>query len=110
MECHEFKKYMPDFAFNRLEYEKAAKCLNHVKHCASCKDELEIYLIVEKGIRDDSAVDGPFILKDVMNSCFENNQNRISRGRRLHATAIMMRLIVYLVTFVLMLGLLYYLV
>lgn len=110
MDCNEFRKYMPDFALNRLEYEKAAKCLHHVKNCSSCKDEFEIFLIVEKGIRDDSADVKPFILKDVMADCFNSNEQRIIAGRRKHFLSLVFGTMMYLITFAFLMGFLFYLI
>ena len=57
MECQEFRKSIPEFASMSLKYDQMARCLEHVEGCASCRDELEIYFIVERGIKDNEAFD-----------------------------------------------------
>lgn len=100
MECQEFRKSIPEFVNMGLRYDKMAECLSHVKNCPSCRDELEIYFIVERGIKDNEAFDGPFVLKDIVNECFDKAQHRITRGRRLRRIAQAFKVFVYLVLFI----------
>ena len=91
---------VPEFVNMRLRYDKMAECLSHVKSCPSCRDELEIYFIVERGIKDNEAFDGPFVLKDIVNECFARAQHRIIRGRRHKRIIEAFKFFIYLVIFI----------
>ena len=100
MECQEVRKAIPEFVNMRLRYDKMAECLSHVKSCPSCRDELEIYFIVERGIKDNEAFDGPFVLKDIVNECFAKAQHRITRERRHKRIIEVFKFFIYLVIFI----------
>ena len=92
MECQEFRKSIPEFVDMSLRYDKMAQCLSHVKGCPSCRDELEIYFIVEQGIKDNKAFDGPFVLKNIVDECFAKAQHKINVG--------LIKILIYIVLFV----------
>lgn len=99
MECQEFRKCMPGFVSQSLKYKKTAECLEHVKGCEACRDELEIYFIVELGIKDDAVLDGPFVLCDIVDECFNKAQKIITKGRRRQRSFEIIRIIFYLAVF-----------
>ena len=99
MECQEFRKSIPEFVNMRLRYDKMAECLSHVKSCPSCRDELEIYFIVERGIKDNEAFDGPFVLKNIVSECFDKAQQRINRGRRMKRLKELLKILIYIILF-----------
>lgn len=99
MECQEFRKCIPEFVSQSLKYKKTAECLEHVKGCGACRDELEIYFIVELGIKDDAVLDGPFVLRDIVNECFSKSQRIIAKGKRRLRTIQIIRVILYLAVF-----------
>ena len=109
MECQEFRKSIPEFVNMSLKYDKMAECLSHVKGCPSCRDELEIYFIVERGIKDNEAFDGPFVLKNIVDECFARAQHKINVGRRYRRIAEFIRVFIYLVLFVAVIALVTYL-
>lgn len=109
MECQEFRKSIPEFASMSLKYDKMARCLEHVKGCPSCMDELEIYFIVERGIKDNEAFDGPFVLKEIVNECFDKAQQTINRGRRMKHMAELLKIFIYIVVFLMVVILVTYL-
>lgn len=109
MECQEFRKSIPEFVDMSLRYDKMAQCLSHVKGCPSCRDELEIYFIVERGIKDNEAFDGPFVLKNIVNECFAKAQHKINIGRRHRRMAEIIRIFIYIVLFVAVIALVTYL-
>ena len=92
-----------------LRYDKMAQCLSHVKGCPSCRDELEIYFIVERGIKDNEAFDGPFVLKNIVNECFAKAQHKINIGRRHRRMAEIIRIFIYIVLLVAVIALVTYL-
>ncbi len=109
MECQEFRKSIPEFVDMSLRYDRMAQCLSHVKGCPSCRDELEIYFIVERGIKDNAAFDGPFVLRNIVNECFAKAQHKINIGRRHRRIAEMLRIFIYIVLLVAVIALVTYL-
>lgn len=81
MDCSDFKKCIAAFAKQELKPKQAAECLKHVQECSSCMDELEIYFIVEH-VKEETAYDGPFVIKDIVNNCLSSVQNRIKKAKR----------------------------
>ncbi len=59
MTCREAERLVLPFIHYELDDETAAQFLEHVEHCADCREELEIYYTVEEGIRqlDDENTD-----------------------------------------------------
>lgn len=92
-----------------LRYDRMVQCLSHVKGCPSCRDELEIYFIVERGIKDNEAFDGPFVLKNIVNECFAKAQHKINIGRRHRRMAELLRIFIYIVLLVAVIALVTYL-
>lgn len=95
MECSEFRKLIPEFTAARLKYRQAAECLHHVQNCPACMDELEIYYIVEQGIKEETAITGPFILKDIIKDCIERVQRGIVMDRRRTYAFLALRVLIY---------------
>lgn len=53
MNCTKFLESMDDFIFDKIEYsEDLEDFLNHLKSCKSCKEELELYYIIRRGLGD----------------------------------------------------------
>lgn len=82
MECSEFKKKLADFAAGDLSLNDNEECLDHIKHCKECLDELEIYCIVEYGIKNNINT-GPFVLEDYLRAINERVNEKIVRSRRI---------------------------
>ena len=99
MECQEFRKSIPEFASMSLKYDQMARCLEHVEGCASCRDEPEIYFILERGIKDNEAFDGPFVLKNIVNECFDKARQTINRGRRMKRLKELLKIFIYIILF-----------
>lgn len=108
MECKEFRKSIPEFVAMSLDYDGMARCLSHVKACPACRDELEIYFIVERGIKDNEVFDGPFVLKNIVDECFARAQRKINMGRRRRRLSEIFRIIIYIVLFVAVIALVTY--
>lgn len=51
MTCREAERLVIPFIRYELDDETAARFLEHIDHCADCREELEIYYTVEEGIR-----------------------------------------------------------
>ena len=100
MECKEFRKCIPGFASQSLKYKKMAECLEHVRGCEACRDELEIYYIVELGIKDDAVLDGPFVLNDIVNECFGKAEKIIAKGKRRLRAIHIARIVMYIAVFI----------
>ena len=100
MDCSDFKKCIAAFAKQELKPKQAAECLKHVEECPSCKDELEIHFIVEYGIKQEAAFEGPFVIKDIVNDCLSKVRCDIKRAKRrtsmLRAVKLLVNLLIIL--------------
>ncbi len=101
MDCSDFKKCIAAFAKQELKPKQAAECLKHVEDCPSCMDELEIHFIVEYGIKEEAAFEGPFIIKDIINDCLSKVRYSIKKAKR---RAGMLRVIKLLINIILILA------
>ena len=100
MDCSDFKKCIAAFAKQELKPKQAEECLKHVRECSSCMDELEIYFIVEH-VKEENAYDGPFVIKDIVNECFNKVQRGIKNSKR---RARIIRAVKLLINFLLILA------
>ena len=55
MNCREFQKRIPDIINNKVPDECLLDVVNHVERCKDCYDELEIYYVLEYGLKDDDS-------------------------------------------------------
>lgn len=55
MNCREFQKKIPDIISNRVSDDCLIDVVKHVERCKDCYDELEIYFVLEYGLKDDDA-------------------------------------------------------
>lgn len=53
MECRDAQKFIMPFIRNDIEIEDEENFINHVSECKECRDELEIYAILEYGLSDE---------------------------------------------------------
>ncbi len=53
MDCRDFQKIIPDIINNRVPDECLEAVVNHISNCRDCYDELEIYFVLEYGLKDD---------------------------------------------------------
>ncbi len=54
MKCSEFQKIIPDIVKGEVPDEKLCEILEHIEECPDCKDELEIYYVLNYGLSDDA--------------------------------------------------------
>ena len=53
MDCKKFQELINDFIFDRIEYsDDLEEFLEHSKTCQSCKEELECYYLIFRGLED----------------------------------------------------------
>lgn len=65
MECKKFQERINDFIFDRIEYsEDLEEFLEHAKSCQSCKEELEFYYSIFRGLEDVPAPDDSDEIRD----------------------------------------------
>ena len=53
MNCELFQKKIRDFIFDKIEYsEDLEEFLTHAKECNECREELELYYTIHRGLGD----------------------------------------------------------
>lgn len=53
MNCELFQKKIRDFVFDKIEYsEDLEEFLLHAKKCEDCREELELYYTIHRGLED----------------------------------------------------------
>ncbi|MCI8955817.1 MAG: hypothetical protein HFG29_02360 [Eubacterium sp.] len=53
MKCEVFQKNIRDFIFDKIEYsEDLEEFLSHAKECDECREELELYYKIHRGLGD----------------------------------------------------------
>ena len=58
MECKKFLELIHDFILDKIEYsDELENFIEHAKTCASCKEELELYYMLHRGMGD---VEAPY--------------------------------------------------
>lgn len=50
--CKEYQMMIPDFHKETLNYKDELMFLDHVADCEDCREEMEIYYIIEYGLND----------------------------------------------------------
>ena len=53
MNCREFQKRIPEIISDKVSEEYLIDVVKHVEKCKDCYDELEIYFVLEYGLKDD---------------------------------------------------------
>lgn len=54
VDCKEIQKMMVAFHNRELSIEEEELFLTHIEQCSDCREELEIYYIIEYGLEDDA--------------------------------------------------------
>lgn len=69
--CKQTEKMVMPFIDFKLDEQELEQFLNHVEHCPSCKEELEIYYTVSSGLKQLDSGTGAYdiagALEDTMN-------------------------------------------
>lgn len=52
MNCREFQKKIPDIINGKVPDEQLEDVIEHVDTCHDCYDELEIYYVLQYGLKD----------------------------------------------------------
>lgn len=53
MNCMDFQKIMPDIIHNKIEDEHIEEVIKHFEECKECRDEFEIYFVLNYGMSDE---------------------------------------------------------
>lgn len=53
MDCNEARRRIVPYIKQQLSMDETYLFINHVQECSECKDELEIYYIMEHGLSDE---------------------------------------------------------
>lgn len=52
MNCRDFQKIIPNIISEKIPDKDLSKVIEHVEACPDCYDELEIYYVLQYGLRD----------------------------------------------------------
>lgn len=52
MKCREFQKIIPDIINEKIPDNALEEVIEHVESCHDCYDELEIYYVLQYGLKD----------------------------------------------------------
>lgn len=65
MDCKKFQGLINDFIFDKIEYsDDLEEFLEHSKTCKSCKEEMEFYYSIFRGLEDVPAPDDSDEIRD----------------------------------------------
>lgn len=58
MECREFQNLIHDFIFDKIEYtDELEEFIEHARTCPKCREDLDLYYLIDRGLGDVSAPD-----------------------------------------------------
>ena len=83
MNCKEAKKNIMPYIRDTLDVEALEDFLAHIAGCESCREELEIYFIIEKGLVEMEENKGEANISRVLKETIAASYERISRGHAL---------------------------
>ncbi|MFR5602392.1 MAG: anti-sigma factor family protein [Lachnospiraceae bacterium] len=81
MTCAEAESMVMPYIRHELQTEELEGFLEHIEHCASCREELEIYYIVDLGIKQLDGDTGTYNIKGAMERSLELCRVKIQRRR-----------------------------
>lgn len=65
MDCKKFQELINDFIFDKIEYsDEMEEFLEHSKICKECKEELELYYSIFRGLEDVASPDDSDEIRD----------------------------------------------
>lgn len=75
MNCELFQKQIRDFIFDKIEYsEDLEEFLRHSKECGECREELELYYTIHRGLEEVQSpveTDEPMTAKEELEYIFQ---------------------------------------
>lgn len=77
MLCKEAQRLIVPYIKEELTDEELEKFLGHVNSCPDCMEELEIYFMVEAGIRQLDSETGSYDIKGALTSALEQSGQRL---------------------------------
>ena len=102
MDCELFQKKIRDFIFDKIEYsEDLEEFLSHAKECNACKEELELYYTIHRGLGDISPpleTDEPMNITEELKYIYEYYNEYFEKQKRLNKIG---RIIVVVLAFIL---------
>lgn len=70
--CREAEKMVMPYIEHKLDEDELEAFLNHIQHCESCKDELEIYYTVSLGLKQLDFGTGALDIAGALEESLEN--------------------------------------
>lgn len=84
MDCKKAMSLISKYIAGDLEYGQIDELLDHIENCPYCKEELEIYYIIQKGL-DDADGEGDFNLKKSIKRHISESRNAVKRINMIRA-------------------------
>ena len=84
--CKEIEKTIPAFMAGDLDCEELSAFLAHVEHCSSCREELTIQFLVERGMKRLEEGD-TFHLARELDTVLSARKRELVNYRRIRLTA-----------------------
>lgn len=81
MTCREAEGLVMPYINDRISDEDLEEFLAHIKHCTSCKEELEIYFTVDVGIRQLDSGIGTFNIKGELEQTLVSSAIRVKNSK-----------------------------
>ncbi|MBP3217670.1 MAG: zf-HC2 domain-containing protein [Lachnospiraceae bacterium] len=92
MNCRNFRDMIPAFEADELNDEQLSAFLSHYKECATCREDLSIQLLVDRGL-DHLATGQSFNLKKEVEQTVTESTKRLKSRRKLERTAYTLEMI-----------------
>lgn len=87
MNCESFQERIRDFIFDKIEYsEDLEEFLLHAQECADCREELELYYTIHRGLGDVEPpveTDTPMTAEDELKYIFEYYIDYFKKEKRM---------------------------
>lgn len=82
MKCNEFKQMIPDIIDKKIPDDRLAEVVAHVENCKECYDEMEIFYILQYGLRETDEIHKNMDLVGDLERCISGMKKRSIRYRR----------------------------
>lgn len=77
MTCQEAEHLVTPYINHTLTDEQLEEFLEHIESCEACREELEIYFIVDVGIRQLDSGTGAYDIKGALETALELSRQRL---------------------------------
>lgn len=85
MTCQEAERMVTPYIRDELTGDEMEAFLHHIEHCPSCQEELEIYFMVDVGLKQLDSGSGTFDIVGALEQKLEDSYIRVDRMWMLRA-------------------------